>query len=548
MDRRQRALVACVHRLEHVQGLGAPDLADDDPVGAHPQRVPDELADADLALALDVGRARLERDHVLLLELKLGGVLDCDDALVTGDEGRDCVQRRRLTGTCTTRDQDVELSADARGEKLGRLRGQRVERDQVVHRVRVARELPDRERRALEGEWRDDCVHSAAVRQARVDHRGRLIHAAPDLGDDLVDDPEEVSVVGEGRVGPLDLARPLDEDPVEVVDHHLGHVVVPEQGLEWPVTEDVVRQLTDDPTAFLAGEGRPVEGELLGDRSMDLLVQVLVRLGCEELRAELRDARVVDPRLQLCVRIVVRPLWLGVSRRRADELDRRCLAVPLAGPGAVPAFDAIVESHRGPYAFARACLRPQRFLDLDGDAGWRAFAISRTAREKSAFGSETTAGLPRLTASGTARSLGISKRTPCSSAASTSPRFIPTLVFALFRTTRMRSVGNERSSSVCRLSRTFLIVGTSSPHRSSSSSVRSSVASIGPWKNGEVSTTIISYDSLATSSSRLSFASVTSSASSGRTGAGRTSTPAACRVVYPASFSGSSSPGATTKS
>ena len=234
VDRRQRALVARVHRLEHVQGLGAADLADDDPVGAHAQRVPDELADADLALALDVRRPSLERDHVLLLELELGGVLDRDDPLVARDEGRDRVQRRRLTGTGTARDEDVELPADARGEELGRLRRQRVERDQVVHRVRVARELPDRERRASERERRDDRVHSAAVRQARVDHRGRLVHSAPDLGDDLVDDPEEVGVVGERRVGPLDLARPLDEDPVEVVDHHLGHVVVPEQGSSGP--------------------------------------------------------------------------------------------------------------------------------------------------------------------------------------------------------------------------------------------------------------------------------------------------------------------------
>ena len=57
VDRRQRALVTGVHRLEHVERLGAANLADDDPVGAHAQRVADELADPDLALALDVRRA-----------------------------------------------------------------------------------------------------------------------------------------------------------------------------------------------------------------------------------------------------------------------------------------------------------------------------------------------------------------------------------------------------------------------------------------------------------------------------------------------------------
>ena len=66
VDRRERAVMARVHGLEHVDRLGATTLADDDAVGAHTQAVADEVADRDLALALDVRRARLERDHVLL--------------------------------------------------------------------------------------------------------------------------------------------------------------------------------------------------------------------------------------------------------------------------------------------------------------------------------------------------------------------------------------------------------------------------------------------------------------------------------------------------
>ena len=81
----QRALVAGVERLEHVERLGAADLADDDPVGAHAQRVAHEVADRHLALALDVGRPRLERDHVRLLEPQLGVVLDGDDPLAGRD-------------------------------------------------------------------------------------------------------------------------------------------------------------------------------------------------------------------------------------------------------------------------------------------------------------------------------------------------------------------------------------------------------------------------------------------------------------------------------
>ena len=72
-------------------------------------------------------------------------------------------------------------------------------------------------------------------------------------------------------------------------------------------------------------------------------------------------------------------------------------------------------------------------------------------------------------------------------------RFVrPTFELARLSTKRMWFVGKDSSSSVCRASLTFFSVGTSRPHRTSNSSVRSRVASIGPWKNGEVSTTITS--------------------------------------------------------
>src|SRR3970040_346066 len=72
----QRAVVARVHGLEHVQRLAGTTLPDDDPVGPHPEGVPDELPDRDRALALDVGWPGLEGHHVLLPQLELGGVLE----------------------------------------------------------------------------------------------------------------------------------------------------------------------------------------------------------------------------------------------------------------------------------------------------------------------------------------------------------------------------------------------------------------------------------------------------------------------------------------
>ncbi len=105
-----------VHRLEHVQGLGAADLTDDDAIGAHAQGVAHEIANGDLALAFDVGRARLEADHVLLAQLELDGILDRDDALVPGNEARQHVEQRRLAGAGAARDEDVHAALDSRGK------------------------------------------------------------------------------------------------------------------------------------------------------------------------------------------------------------------------------------------------------------------------------------------------------------------------------------------------------------------------------------------------------------------------------------------------
>ena len=50
-----------VHGLEHVQGFSASDLTDDDPIGPHTQSVADQVTDADVTGALDVGRPGLQR-------------------------------------------------------------------------------------------------------------------------------------------------------------------------------------------------------------------------------------------------------------------------------------------------------------------------------------------------------------------------------------------------------------------------------------------------------------------------------------------------------
>ena len=193
---RQRAVVARVHRLQHVEGLAAAALADDDAVGPHAQRVLDQVALQDLALALDVRRTRLEADPVLVLDLQLGGVLDGDDPLVGGNVGR---QQIRAASSCRCpcrpRSRMLARDANAGGQKVERRATERAEPDQILGGQQVARELSDGQRRSVHRQRRNDGVDARAVGQSGVDHRRRVVQAAADRAQDLVDDVQDVAVV-----------------------------------------------------------------------------------------------------------------------------------------------------------------------------------------------------------------------------------------------------------------------------------------------------------------------------------------------------------------
>ena len=58
------AVVSGVESREQVADLRAADLADDEPVGPHPQRLPDEVAQLDATRPLDVGGPGHQPDDV----------------------------------------------------------------------------------------------------------------------------------------------------------------------------------------------------------------------------------------------------------------------------------------------------------------------------------------------------------------------------------------------------------------------------------------------------------------------------------------------------
>src|ERR1051326_8433366 len=114
----QRAVMARIHGLQHVEGLFATALTDDDAVGAHTEGVDDKLADANRALSFHVRRAGLHPGYVGLAEAQLSRVFDGDDALVFWNVRRENVEQSRFAGAGTAGDDDVQPCFDAALEQL----------------------------------------------------------------------------------------------------------------------------------------------------------------------------------------------------------------------------------------------------------------------------------------------------------------------------------------------------------------------------------------------------------------------------------------------
>jgi len=81
---------------QQVQALLLTDLADEQPVGPHPQRLLDQAALPDLALALQVGLPGLHRHRVRQPHLELEHLLTGDHTLARRDGRGQTVERGRL--------------------------------------------------------------------------------------------------------------------------------------------------------------------------------------------------------------------------------------------------------------------------------------------------------------------------------------------------------------------------------------------------------------------------------------------------------------------
>ena len=252
---------------------GPTALADDDPVGPHTQGVSHQVGRVDPSLAFDVGRPRFEPQHVFLLELQFGRVLDRDDALIALDEARQRVEQRRFTATGASADDDVEPGLDRSFQQHHHFGREGPEPQQVFERQRIGAEPPDGDRRTVERQRRNDGVNTRAVRKTGVAHRRRFVDAPSDLRHDAVEDLHQVVVVAERNLRALNAPVLFEEDVLGAVDHDIGDAVFLEQRLERTEAERLVEHLFDQLFALGAVEQRVFGVAQVLDDEADLAPQ-----------------------------------------------------------------------------------------------------------------------------------------------------------------------------------------------------------------------------------------------------------------------------------
>ena len=228
--------MARVHRLQHVERRLVANLTDDDAIRAHPQRIANEVTNAHLTAPFDVRRAGLEAEHVLLMELQLGGILDGHDALVARDERGQHVERGGLSGPRTTGDENVEAAFDAGVQEIGHHAGQRsnVTRSSATYGSVANFRMVSREPSTARGGM---IALTRLPSGGRASHIGLASSTRRPTRPDLVDGAPQAALVGEAPRHRMDAPGALDVDPIRSIDHDLGDVDVAKEGLEWAIAQ-----------------------------------------------------------------------------------------------------------------------------------------------------------------------------------------------------------------------------------------------------------------------------------------------------------------------
>ena len=237
------AVVAGVERGQQVAHLRAADLADDQPVGPHPQRLPDQVAQRDPAGALDVGRPGHQPDHVRVPGPQLLGVLDDQQPLRGSTALSSAARMRGLAGAGAAGDQEREPGGQhgAQQRLAGGVDG--AERAQGRQVVRGGPQHPQRQAGAVGGDRGQHGVQpDPGVGEPAVDVRAGVVEPAAGRDGQPLGEPADGGLVGEAQPGGLEAGSAVDPDRGRAADQDVGGARVAQQLVERAGADELLAQ------------------------------------------------------------------------------------------------------------------------------------------------------------------------------------------------------------------------------------------------------------------------------------------------------------------
>ena len=128
MDRGETTTMAGVEGLDQIESLIAAYLPHHKPVGPHPKRVANEVADRELTYTLRGGWSSLQPHHVGVRESQLRSILHRDDPSARLYEARHRIEECGLARTSASAHHDVGSGPNCGGDDRSHIRaGERIE-------------------------------------------------------------------------------------------------------------------------------------------------------------------------------------------------------------------------------------------------------------------------------------------------------------------------------------------------------------------------------------------------------------------------------------
>ncbi len=257
-----------IHCLQHVDHLIAAGLAHDDPVGAHPQGIPQTIPLGDGAFAFDIRGPAFHPADMRLLQLQLGGVFDGDDPLPLANKGRKRVHQRGFPRSRAARDHDIQPAGDGGTQVYGHLIAHGAEKGQLFKAQLVFAELADRNQRAAQRDRRDDRIEPRPVRQTGIDIGRRFVEPPARHADNLLQDAPQMRLILELHIGDLEQTTLFYENLFRPIDQNVGNRLIIDQDLKRAKAHHLIIEVFDQPIPFRAADGHTLRwNQRFEDRS-----------------------------------------------------------------------------------------------------------------------------------------------------------------------------------------------------------------------------------------------------------------------------------------